>query len=55
MVRMRTRCLYAVINEACYWNDSAALSEEALDEIHFWFENFDRLNGFPFSQCLFLL
>ena len=23
------------------------LSEEALDEIHFWFENFDRLNGFP--------
>ena len=47
MVRMRTRSLYAVINEAVYWDERVALSEEALDEIHFWLENFDRLNGFP--------
>ena len=47
MVRMRTRSLYAVINEAVYWDKRVALSEEALDEIHFWLENFDRLNGFP--------
>ena len=44
---MRTRSYYAVINEASYWDKRVALSEEALDEIHFWFENFDRLNGFP--------
>ena len=42
VVRMRTRSLYAVINEVCYWDKRVALSEEALDEIHFWFENFDR-------------
>ena len=59
VVRMHTRSLYAINNEACYWHERVALSEEALDEIHFWFENFDRLNGFPiwpaspFSQCLF--
>ena len=47
VVRMRTRSLYAVINEACYWDERISLSEEALDEIHFCFENFDRLNGFP--------
>ena len=46
-VRMHTRSLYAVINEACFWDIRVALSEEALDEIHFWFENIDRLNGFP--------
>ena len=42
VVRMHTRSLYAVINEACYWDERVALSEEALDEIHFWFENFDK-------------
>ena len=47
VVRMHTRVLYVVINEACCWDERDALSEEALDEIHFWFENFDRLNGFP--------
>ena len=47
VVRMHTRSLYAVINEAVYWDERVALSEEALDEIHFWLENFDRLNGFP--------
>ena len=47
VVRMRTRSLYAVINEAVYWDERVALSEEALDEIHFWLENFDRLNAFP--------
>ena len=47
VVRMRTRSLYAVINEAVYWDERVALSGEALDEIHFWLENFDRLNGFP--------
>ena len=47
MVRMHTRSLYAVINEAVYWDERVALSAVALDEIHFWFENFDRLNGFP--------
>ena len=46
VVRLRTRPLYAVMNEAGYWDERFALSEEALDEIHFWFENFDRLNGF---------
>ena len=34
VVRMRTRSLYAVINEACYWDKRVALSEEALDEVH---------------------
>ena len=47
VVRMCTRSLYAVINEACYWDERVALSKEALDKIHFWSENFDRLNGFP--------
>ena len=47
VVRMRTRSLNAVINEACYWEERVALSEEALDETHFWFGNFDRLNDFP--------
>ena len=65
VVRMHTRSLYAVINEACYWDDRddrVALSEEALDDIHFRFENFNRLNkwlsnlaNFPFSQYRFLL
>ena len=47
VVRMCTRSLYAVINEAGYWDEMVTLSEEALDDDHFWFENFDRLNGFP--------
>ena len=47
VVRMRTKSLYAVINEAWYWKETVAMSEEALHEIDFWFENFDRLNGFP--------
>ena len=62
VIRMHTRSLYAVINEACYWDDRVALSEEVLDDIHFRFENFNRLNkwlsnsaSFPFSQYLFLL
>ena len=37
VVRMRNRSLYAVVNEACYWDQSVALSEEALDEIHLSF------------------
>ena len=36
-----------VINEACYWEERIALSEEAPDEIHFWFKNSGRLNSFP--------
>ena len=47
VVKMRTRSLYSATNEACYWDESVTLSEEVPDEIHFWFENFDRLNGFP--------
>ena len=55
VVRIRTRSLYAVINEACYWDEMVALSEEALDEIRFWFENFDRLNGIPIWPAFFLV
>ena len=47
VARMHKRSLYAVINEACQWDERVALSKEALDEIHFQFKNFDRLNGFP--------
>ena len=50
VVAMHTRSLYAVINEACYWDERFAMSKEALDEIRFWFETFDRLNSFPILQ-----
>ena len=50
VVRMCTRSLNAVINEACYWDERVALSEKAPDETHFWFGNFDRLNDFQFGQ-----
>ena len=36
VLRMCTRCLYTVINEACYWDEKVSLSEEAPDEIRFW-------------------
>ena len=44
---MCTRCLSIYsINEACYWDERVVLSEKAPDEIRFWFQNFERPNGF---------
>ena len=41
---MRTRALYAVINQRVCWSDRLTLSEDACDELTFWQQNVKALN-----------
>ncbi len=47
VARMRTRSLYTNINEAWYWDQNVPVSQEAVEEINFWLDNFDGVNDFP--------
>ena len=40
-----TGSLYAVLNTRQYWCQSLPVSREARQEIQFWFDNFDNVNG----------
>ena len=45
IARLRTRALYALINERACWSDRLSLSEDAKDELFFWHQNIAVLNG----------
>ncbi|CAI7888398.1 unnamed protein product [Closterium sp. NIES-53] len=42
--------LLQTINTAPSWNSRISLSSEAIDELGFWMEQFDKFNGAPFHQ-----
>ncbi|CAI7807447.1 unnamed protein product [Closterium sp. NIES-53] len=42
--------LLQLINNAPSWHSKVSLSTEAIHELHFWVEQFDRFNGAPFHH-----
>ena len=44
---LRTRQLYQAIDTRRSWCDSVVLSPDAREELSFWFQNIDELNGNP--------
>jgi len=42
---LMTRSLYALLNTCCYWCDSLTISPEARQELLFWVNNLNSLNG----------
>ncbi|CAI7826786.1 unnamed protein product [Closterium sp. NIES-53] len=42
--------LLQLINNAPAWHSKVSLSTEAIHELHFWAEQFDRFNGAPFHH-----
>ena len=47
ITRLRTRCLYEVINCRRCWSDRLRLSDGAREELNFWERCVDSLNGRP--------
>ena len=47
-VRLRTRGMYAMINRRKFWNEKLAISIDAREEIDFWLQNVESLNGRQF-------
>ena len=45
--RLRTRALYAAINSRWSWCDKVTIPEDAREELLFWYQNIERLNGKP--------
>ena len=45
VIRLRTRALYAVLNQRRFWADWLNLTGDALEELHFWKMNIDYFNG----------
>lgn len=55
---LRTRALYAVLNQRRFWADWLNLTGDALEELHFWKMNIDYFNGqsiwFSATRVVFL-
>ncbi len=47
VARLRTRALYGVVNSRLAWSDYLELSEEAREELVFWHQAINDLNGQP--------
>lgn len=45
VARLRTRAMYVILNQRRCWSDKLVLSEDASDELRFWFQNVDTFNG----------
>ena len=45
VTRIMTRSLYAVVNRGVSWSSMVELTREAQDELKFWNQNVDSLNG----------
>ena len=43
--RLRTRAMYAVLNQRKFWSDWLTLSLDALNELQFWKQSIDIFNG----------
>ena len=49
IVRLRTRGMYALINRRKSWDGNLPICTEVQEEISFWLQNVERLNGRPFQ------
>ena len=47
VTRLRTRALYAVIEQRQFWNDRLFLTDNVHGELQFWQEHVDQLNEQP--------
>ena len=45
IARLRTCCLYQLINQKKSWYDVLCFDDDALDEIMFWINSLESLNG----------
>ena len=45
VARLMTRSVYTVLNTRQYWCQSLPVSHEARQEIQFWLDNLDKVNG----------
>ena len=45
VTRIMTRSLYAVVDQGVSWSSTIELTREARDELKFWNQNVDSLNG----------
>ena len=45
VTRIMTRSLYAVVDQGVSWSSTVELTREARDELQFWNQNVDSLNG----------
>ena len=45
VTHLRTRALYAVLNQRQFWSDQLCLSNDAAEELSFWRNNVDNFNG----------
>ena len=48
IARLRTRCLYSIIQSRASWSDRVVITPEAKEELLFWIANIDSFNG----RCL---
>ena len=49
LVRIMTRSMFHVINKRRHWFDKVSLTDEAMEEVNFWIENIDDVNGLKFK------
>ena len=48
VARLRTRALYQMVNSRLFWNEKLCLTLEAREELGFWLESVEALNGRAF-------
>ena len=45
IARLRTRCLYSIIQSRASWSDRVVIAPKAKEELLFWIANIDSFNG----------